>query len=576
MKIISKKYFAMIYNIMLFLFLGILFLTILQYNGPSMSETFFGDSIDYKDGWVTSAGTAVDVSKLQKIPETIPYVNYSVYNTLPSNLKEGDALCFRSKNIFFQVYVNGELFYNPYVQDSPIYTASFGTDWTYLLLPTEYAGKNIEIRYYRVYENGHASIDNLYIGQPAGLILATFHGKIVAFITCVLLIFVGLVLIIADIPGNLRSQKNHELRYLGLFAFSIALWCLSETNLLQFFIGDNRAMQVLSCGSLMLIPIPMVLYLDAAFGLKHKWLVGFLGTLSILHNAICWGLHLSGIADIHETLTVAHAMLIFSAVILLIVVLRSTFSKSGSSSISIFRILRGIGLASISIATFIDIVRYYAGNNNDSAMFVRIGLLLFIICFGGSSLEKTINAVKLGIRTEFVSQLAYKDGLTRIGNRTAFEEKLTELEARKSSSEHVGIVMFDVNDLKYINDHFGHHLGDDMLVKTSELIQGAFEAQYGDCYRIGGDEFAVLFCGEQIEDCIHNAVNSFEQSMSAFNRQPDKDFRISVAYGFAIYDASSMTGSLSDIYEMADKLMYANKKDIKSKQIPPEKYYKNK
>lgn len=573
MKIISKKRIAFTYEIMLLVFLGIVLAAILGYEGPTLSDAFFGEPIDYEEGWVDSEGTEVDVTLIQKIPQTVPYESYSAYNTLPSELHEGDALCFRSKNIFFQIYVDGALVYDPYVQESILYTKSYGTSWNYVPLLTQYAGKTIELRYYRVYESARASIDNLYIGKPAGVILTTFEGKLVAFITSLLLIFVGLLLIILDIPINVGSQKNHELKYLGFFALSIAIWCLSETHLIQFFIGDTRAMQLLSCGSLMLIPIPMVLYLDAAFGLRRKWLVGFIGVISILHNVICWGLHLTGIADIHETLTVAHGMLIFCALILLIVVLRNTFSNKSSSSIGIFRILRGIGLASISIATVIDVIRYYTGNGNDSAMFVRIGLLLFILCFGGSSLEKTINAVKLGIRTEFVSQLAYKDGLTRIGNRTAFEERLAELKTGRSDLEKVGIVMFDVNDLKYVNDHFGHHVGDEMLVRTSEMIQAAFQAQGGDCYRIGGDEFAVLFHGEQPEGCIHDSITLFEQDIDAFNQQPEKTFRISVAYGFAICDAPTPE-DITETYEKADKLMYENKKDMKSRQIPPEEYYK--
>ena len=48
------------------------------------------------------------------------------------------------------------------------------------------------------------------------------------------MLFAGLLLMIADIPANMQRDKNHELLYLGLFAISIALWCLAETNLLQF------------------------------------------------------------------------------------------------------------------------------------------------------------------------------------------------------------------------------------------------------------------------------------------------------------------------------------------------------
>ena len=71
--------------------------------------------------------------------------------------------------------------------------------------------------------------------------------------------------------------------------------------------------------------------------------------------------------------------------------------------------------------------------------------MLFILCFGSSSLEKTINAVKLGVQSEFVAQLAYLDGLTRIGNRTSFEEHLVDLEKIKAAG-HPATIMVAVTN----------------------------------------------------------------------------------------------------------------------------------
>lgn len=568
-----KHFIDKFYIIMLLVFACIVLWPIFHYDGPTLSQDFFKESISYSEGWTTSDGTEINIAKLQKIENNHPYETYSIYNTLPSYLPEGMALCFRTKNIFFQVYLDGELIYDPYVPESIVYTKSYGTDWNYVGLPSNAAGKVVEFRYSYVYTNARACIDNLYIGSPAGNILSTFQEKIVALVTCVLLIFVGLLLIICDIPINMRTHKNHELRYLGLFSLTIALWCLSETNLLQYFIGDSRAMLLLSCGSLMLIPIPTVLYLDSAFGLNRKWLIPLISTLSTMHFVISWGLHFLGILDVHETITISHIMLGIMAVILFVVIVKTTFVQTGNESPSIFRILRGIGLSGIAIATIIDLIRYYRGNGNDSAMFVRMGLLIFIICFGISSLERTINAVKLGIRTEFVSQLAYQDGLTRIGNRTAFEEKLAELEATKEKVKKIGIIIFDINDLKYVNDHLGHHLGDDMLVETAELISQSFLPQNGTCYRIGGDEFSVLLDGENVEERFCNGIDTFIKLTEEFNSQPKKDFRVSVAHGFAMYDQSIFDLTLTKVYETADKLMYDNKTEMKSKQPSPEQYY---
>ncbi|MCM1181177.1 MAG: GGDEF domain-containing protein [Clostridium sp.] len=573
MKSRNAKY-DIAYLVMVLFFVIIVAVSVFNFQGNNLVEDFFGEEMDYAEGWHTADGSSVTLNKLNEVEGTRAGEEYSIYNVIPDTVKEGDALCFRSKNIFFRVYVDGELQYDPYVPESPIYTKSYGTKWNYVNIPVAAAGGEIEIRMTYVYENARSCIDNVSIAQPAGAILNTLGSKMTAFITCILLLFVGLLLIVADIPINISTRKNHELRYLGLFAIFIAIWCTSETNLIQFYMGDNRIMQVVSCTALMLIPIPTVLYLDTAFGFRHKLVVQLLCVLSIAVFVVCWGLHFSGIADIHETLSVSHFMLIFTAIVLMYSIIRNSIVTSHNQTRNIYRILRTIGLSSISIATVADVIRYYRGNGTDSAMFVRIGLLLFILCFGSSSLEKTINAVKLGVQSEFVAQLAYLDGLTRIGNRTAFQEHLVDLEKVKDEVPAVGIVMFDVNDLKYINDHMGHHLGDAMLVKSADIIQAAFENTDSKCFRIGGDEFAVLISGDHVQERYEEGFTRFSDNMKQHNDLPDKEFRISIACGFAVYNKNCKGTKLMDIYQKADQQMYENKKEIKAGQIPPEEYYR--
>ena len=563
--------YNVIYTAMFLFFIIMVALPLWQYQGPAPVEDFFAEGMDYEKGWFTEGGNTVLLDKLNKVENTEAGKEFSIYNIIPEDIEEGDALCFRSKNIFFQVYVEGELLYEPYVPESPIYTESYGTKWNYVRIPVKDAGKQIEVRVTYVYAGSRSCIDYIHISQPGAVILNIIGDKLVAFVTCILLLFVGILLIVADVPVNMRAQKNHELRYLGLFALSIAIWCLSETNLVQFYLGDNRLMQVVSCGALMLIPIPTVLYLDAAFGFRKKVIVAFICNFSIGVFVLCWGLHFLHIADIHETLTVSHIMLAVTAVILFYTIIRNSVVVSGKQSRNVYRILRTIGLSAISVATVADIIRYYYGNGTDSAMFVRIGLLLFILCFGSSSLEKTINAVKLGVQSEFVAQLAYIDGLTRIGNRTSFQEHLVDLEKMKDDIDAIGIVMFDVNDLKYVNDNMGHHQGDDILVKSADIIRGAFEGH--DCFRIGGDEFVVLLHGEEVQENYEAGLERFTKKIERHNAMPDKTFRISIAHGFAKYDRECKGVKLMDIYQMADKQMYQNKKRMKAQQIPPEKYY---
>ena len=568
-----NKTYHILYSVMILTFFLMLISCAISYNGPAPQQELSTGHISMENAWTLADGSTADTGHLNELSGVTPKHEYSIYLALPSKLEQGVSLNFRSKNIFYKVYIDGTLRYEPYVEDSVFYTKSYGTRWNFIPLNAEDAGKTVELRFSTVYSSSRACIDNTVINTAASMILTILREKSVALITCILLLFVGLLLIIADIPINMQSEKNHELMYLGLFAVSIAVWCLSETNLIQLFTGDSRIMQIVSCYSLMLIPIPMVLYLDSAFGFRRRIIVPIITLLSFAEYVVCTILHFTKILDYRETLKATHIMLVVSAVTLLATIIKNAFMVGKNQIKNVYRVLRGIGLMGLAFATGIDLWRFYQGNSTDSAMFVRIGLLIFIICYGSSSLEKTINAVRLGVRAEFVSQLAYKDGLTGIGNRTSFQEHLVELEKTKLTGPSIGIVMFDVNDLKYVNDNLGHSLGDSMLVESAKIIKNAFDTVDGSCYRIGGDEFAVVICGEDAKAQYEQGITRFHDAIQKYNSKPTFPFRISIAHGCAIYDTNQPETKLLDLYEQADAYMYQNKKDIKSKELPPAEYY---
>lgn len=569
----KNKIYHMVYALMAIVLFAMILWAASSNRGQSPATLLSEGNIAFDEGWCMADGSAADMDHLHKMPSVEPYREQSVYHSLPADLEEGKSLCFRTKNIIYQVYVDGEFRYEPTIRESRVYNKSLGTRWNYVPLYKEDAGALVEIRFRTVYEDARACIDHLTLGSAAGEIVGTFTGKAVAFSTCLLLLFAGLLLIIADIPANLQMDKNHELLYLGLFAISIAVWCLAETNLLQFYTDDSRLLQILSCCSLMMIPIPLVLYLDAAFGFKKKWVVPAVCFLSAAEFTLCSILHFAGIMDYHETLSLTHVMLAVSAVLLLYALLKNALMTRESKVRNVYKTIRTVGLMGICFATGIDIVRYYHGHNSDSAMFVRIGLLIFILCYGSASLEKTVNAVKLGVQAEFVSQLAYRDGLTGVGNRTAFQERLEELEGEKKELPGIAIVMFDVNDLKYVNDHLGHQRGDELIVGSANIVRNAVESEEGAVFRIGGDEFAGIFSGEDVEGRCESALSRFRQAMDGYNAVKNQALRISIASGYAVYDKEQEDEMLMDVYQQADVRMYENKKQIKSEQIKPADFY---
>lgn len=554
-----------IYVIMVLCSFVLVLWAVAYYKGPQMRDELMQNSVPANDGWFLSDGSEADISHLQRIEGIVPDQEISVYYQLPQQLANNASLCFRTKNINYQVYVDGELRYEPYHEENVVYMKSQGTRWNFISLYPEDVGKLVEVRFTIVYETATACIDHVVIGLAAGQLLNIVAEKGVAAVTAGLIVVMGLILGILDIPVNMQKEKNHELLYLGVFAFMIGAWCFTETNILQVFCGDSRMVQLLSCGLIPLFTIPLMLYLDASYEQKPEKLIRIICFLSALQFVSCTVLHFLGIMDYHETLTYAHVILILAASILIYSGARNSFKFLGEQEDRLYQVIRGVGLIAIAVTAAIDVFRYYLKTGGDNAMFIRFGLLIWILCFGGSSMKRTVEAVRKGAHVDFVSQLAYMDGLTGIGNRTAFQEKMEEFEKKKREDGSIGIVIFDVNNLKWVNDTLGHSEGDQMIKKGAEAISHAFVQENGDCYRIGGDEFVVFILGEQIAERCAQAIDRLQEELCVYNTGQNRGYELSIASGYAVYDESCAGMTLAELFEIADARMYENKKKMKNK-----------
>ena len=153
----------------------------------------------------------------------------------------------------------------------------------------------------------------------------------------------------------------------------------------------------------------------------------------------------------------------------------------------------------------------------------------------------------------YLKKLLYNDFLTGLPNRLAYEHRFRDYEMSGAPLDNVSIVIFDMNNLKEINDAYGHSVGDIALHQTAAIIGGAFK-QYGGVYRIGGDEIAA-FIEKEPPEFIQTIIDGLLIKEYFIY----KDMRLDIACGAATFDPET-DKNLHDIFDRADKRMYEHKK----------------
>lgn len=159
-----------------------------------------------------------------------------------------------------------------------------------------------------------------------------------------------------------------------------------------------------------------------------------------------------------------------------------------------------------------------------------------------------------------LNKRVYVDALTSVRNKGAYTAFIGELQAsldENPDTPEFAVGIFDCDDLKSVNDLYGHEKGDLYLKNVSRLICRIF--QHSPVFRIGGDEFSVILRNEDYKNraALTEAFEkaSAESCASAENRWE----KISVAMGIAVYDPKQ-DQSVIDTVHRADKMMYANKR----------------
>lgn len=156
-----------------------------------------------------------------------------------------------------------------------------------------------------------------------------------------------------------------------------------------------------------------------------------------------------------------------------------------------------------------------------------------------------------------LTELAYHDALTGLGNRRAFDIALDrEIERAKRNHTSFSLVLFDLDKFKQVNDRYGHKVGDEVLIRFGSIL-GQTTRRVDTVVRLGGDEFAVVMpdCNEEEANYVVRRVYNVARQRPVPIDSPPGLLEISFSAGVRC----SHDRNPEDIFDAADRELYLNK-----------------
>ena len=170
-----------------------------------------------------------------------------------------------------------------------------------------------------------------------------------------------------------------------------------------------------------------------------------------------------------------------------------------------------------------------------------------------------IRGVAAARRANMLDQIAYIDPMTHLDNRASCERLIDRVSSAHSEND-MAVVMFDMNNLKIVNDSLGHQSGDKAIIQFSRILEETTKS-YGFIGRYGGDEFIAV-----LENADLRVVQEYLERLRAvvqdYNELKENDLeKLSFASGYCTGNLKET--NMDDMLYEADKNMYENKHRMK-------------
>ena len=414
-------------------------------------------------------------------------------------------------------------------------------------LPEDCGGAVLTLRLEEGSRSGQRVLSgNSYLGSSNAVFARFVYDNLYALIFGCFTTLLGCIVLAGGyVLGYRREPKRvYGSLFLALFLFLSGMWVVCDSQFPMLFSGNTVRVVFLSFVTFMAMPVSLLLYVRQVLR-RQRRILDALCLAQVQNLLVMLACYLLRRKEPYSTLIVCHALLVCSmgAVLCLCVRERRRGNLETQGIISGFVLFGICGIAAMAL--------FYLMPGRNYAYLYSIGLMLFALCLACANMKKLYVQMEKSVHAETYQKMAYSDALTGLENRMALEKRQTQMPDR------VTYVLFDLNDLKGINDHYGHSAGDTAIIAAAESIREAFQG-LGRCYRIGGDEFLAV-----LEDASDQELLDAEQTMYQYLEQKSRGlpYEVTVAMGAARSTGPEETED--SLFSRADERMYQRKEQMK-------------
>ena len=448
--------------------------------------------------------------------------------------RSDNCLAFYLVHQFADVYLDDSLVYSVgHDPDSKI-GKSPSSNWVMIPLYQEDKASEVRIEVIPVYQAVEDRSVEFYVGSHFNVLVKALLEDLPALIISCMCILLGVIILLVRLVN--KNIKYWNIYYLGMLSLWIGIWKFCDLAVAPLlFPNQGRAIGYIALGSVFIIGMTILHYTKNIFAHVHTPFLDALNATNYILIILILSLQVFNIFDLREVLFLCHIGLLFILLTITVTALKNLqyFKSSPHPKLMKFYVV------GICFALLFDMIVYYTSPDGRGMLG---SLLMFFIYSAVSFITLVLDS----------SRKMYTDTMTGLLNKTKWNESLSQAVFAKQVT---AVVVLDLNQLKKINDLYGHDVGDQLIYNFATILRQSLPEEASIC-RWGGDEFAVMFNDISYDD-IQKILQNLKNAVARYNLS-EAEPKISYSAGYALSsDYRNITPE--QLFHFADEKMYQQK-----------------